>query len=198
MPKVILMDCCCLVVAIVATLMFMAFVVVDMSMEWCVETTRSNIVMLARFSQAPVAWPPQFALQACWRTVARCDAESSDLSLWCFTVVLSKVLPLCGRGLDLRAYDSFRRAAVVFGYFSLAPGQPSVFGYDGLFCGAWSFWCDRASYVETSTSIFGLLIFGTLPLSYELVARCLAAWGRARRILEKGPLELQRGESPHC
>ena len=70
LPNVLWMNCYSLIVAIVATLMFIAFIVADISIELLVETTRSKIVMAARFSQAPVAWPPQFALQACWRTVA--------------------------------------------------------------------------------------------------------------------------------
>ena len=52
LPNVILMNCYSLVVAIVATLMFIAFIVADISIELLAETTRSKIVMAARFSQA--------------------------------------------------------------------------------------------------------------------------------------------------
>ena len=45
LPKVVLTNCYSLVVAIVATLLFMAFIVVSILMKLLVERTRSNIVM---------------------------------------------------------------------------------------------------------------------------------------------------------
>ena len=75
--NVVLMNYYSLVVVMVVTLMFMAFIVAEFDIhdKWLVETTRIDIVMVARFSQARLLGHRSSLCRLIGEQSLGCDAE---------------------------------------------------------------------------------------------------------------------------